>query len=86
MYEPEAGVQLSLEVGGDEPETSSFRIAGTLTVKRELRMGALVAVHLIDADGEVVAEGDGLVNLVQFQHRQTTDHEWVERIHGVKLG
>jgi hypothetical protein len=53
-----AHVQLTLDVGGDPPSLSSFRISGSLdTLRTELPNGADVRVTVIDSDGEIIAAG-----------------------------
>ena len=86
MHEHEA-VQLTLDVGGDEPEGASFRMSGAMRIEHELRMGTPVMVRVIGADGELLAQGDGEVTSVQFRrHPETTARPpWTERVHGVTL-
>ncbi|HEY7621700.1 MAG TPA: hypothetical protein VH834_18110 [Solirubrobacteraceae bacterium] len=80
-------IQLTLDVGGDEPEGASFRMTGGMRLAEELRMGTPLAVRVIGADGELLAEGDGEVTSVSFRrHPETTARPaWTERIHGVTL-
>lgn len=87
MSEQEQEIQLTLDVGGDEPEGASFRCTGAMRLTRELRMGTPVAVRVIGADGELLAEGDGEVTSVHFRrHPETTARPpWTERVHGVTL-
>jgi hypothetical protein len=87
VNEHEQDLQLTLDVGGDEPEGASFRCSGAMRLSRELRMGTPVAVRVIGADGELLAEGDGEVNSVSFKRHEATTARpaWTERVHGVTL-
>jgi hypothetical protein len=84
MEEP---LQLSLEVGGDEPEAASLRLRGKANVLRELRMGEEVYLRLTDADGIVLAEAEGEITIVSFEHHPAPTHgrAWTERVQVVSL-
>lgn len=80
--------QLSFEVGGDHamPSLASFRVSGALDAGRELEKGEDVRIVLMDADGQVVAQGDGYVRGVGFrEHRPKDGPSWTERTHAIKL-
>ena len=78
--------QLTLDVGGEPPSVASFKISGRLACFGELPKGADVRVSIIDADGEIVASGEGFVRSIGFQlHKPKGGPDWTERVHGVKL-
>ena len=86
MMEGHEEAQLTLDVGGDEPEAATFRLTGALAVRREVRMGETIGVHVIGADGELIAEGQGEVTTVLFRRRgEAQGRPWTERVHGVTL-
>jgi hypothetical protein len=80
--------QLSFEVGGDHalPEAATFRVSGALAAGRELQKGEDVRLVLTDADGQVVAAGEGYVRGIAFhEHRPKDGPSWTERKHAIKL-
>lgn len=81
--------QLSFDVGGDhgQPEVATFRVSGALATSiRELEKGEDVRISIIDADGQVVAAGEGYVRGVGFrEHRPKDGPSWTERTHAIKL-
>jgi hypothetical protein len=85
MDDPEI-TQLSFEVGGEKPNVASLKISGGLALARELRKGESVGIRIIDADGQVLAEGDGPVTAVGFKDKRNKYGivESTERTHTVK--
>ncbi len=82
-------VQLTFDVGGEHavPASSSFRVSGSLlSVRNELMKGAEVKVVIWNEDGQVVAEGEGVVRGVAFhEHHPNNGPSWTERKHSIKL-
>ena len=76
--------RFSTEVGSSDPAVASFRIGGKLNTLVELRKGERVYVTIGNADGQVVASGEGNVKSMAFK-----DHDglmpYTEREHKVKL-
>lgn len=80
--------QLTLEIGALEPPTTStFRITGALGEDaRELYVDDAVRVQVMNADGEIIADGYGDVVAVGFKrHRPAKSRPYVERIQTIKL-
>lgn len=63
-------VQLSFDVGGERPNVASVKISGGLALSRELSKGETVGIRIIDADGQILAEGDGPVSSVGFRDKR----------------
>ena len=79
--------QLSFEVGGEEPNVASLKISGGLALGRELRKGETIGIRIIDADGQILAEGDGHVAAVAFKDKRNKFGvvESTERAHTAKV-
>jgi len=81
--------QLSFDVGGDHrrPEVATFRVSGAIgSTMRELQKGEDVQIVITDADGQVVAAGEGYVRGIGFrEHRSKDGPSWTERTHAIKL-
>lgn len=79
--------QLSFEVGGEKPNVASMKVSGGLALTRELRKGETVGIRIIDADGQVLAEGDGPVTTISFKDKRNKYGEVgsTERAHTVKV-
>jgi uncharacterized Fe-S cluster-containing radical SAM superfamily enzyme len=82
-------IQLSFEVGGDgvAPDVASIKLSVALAVTRDLSKGDVVALRIISADGEMLAEAEARVVAVTF-----LDHfdefgsvAFVERAHRAKV-
>lgn len=86
MDDPEM-VQLSFNVGGEKPNVASLKISGGLGLTRELRKGETVGIRIMDADGQIIAEGDGPVTAIAFRDKRNKygDVESTERAHTVKV-
>lgn len=86
MDDPEM-VQLTFEVGGAKPTVASLKISGGLGIARELRKGEVIGIRIIDADGQMLAEGDGPVTSISFRDKRNKygDVESTERAHTVKV-
>ena len=86
MFDPER-VQLTFDVGGASPDVASIKISGGFSVTREMKKGETVGIRLIDADGQIIAEGDGAVSGVAFKDKRNKygDVESTERAHTVKV-
>ncbi len=86
MEEPDP-TQLSFEVGGDPPDFASIKITGGLALAREMHKGETVGIRIIDADGQILAEGDGPVTAVTFKDKRNKfgGVESTERAHTVKV-
>lgn len=78
--------QLSFDVGGSRPNVASVKVSGGLALTRELRKGETVGIRLFDADGQILAEGDGPVTAVGFRDKRNKygEVESTERTHTVK--
>jgi hypothetical protein len=81
---------LSYDVGGDEQLapllSASFGVSGKIICFKELSKGTQVHVSIVDADGQVVAAGEGHVRSVGFQeHRPANGPAHTERLHKIKL-
>lgn len=79
--------QLTFDVGGEKPTESVIRISGGVFTSRELSKGEEIHLQVVDADGQVVAEGYGRVVGVAFKDR-FDEHGHVtetERSHSVKV-
>jgi len=82
-------LQLSFDVGGEAPDTATLKISGSFELDRELAKGETVGLRVVDADGAVIAQGDGYVTQVAFKDRRDPKHGTVvetQRAHTVKLG
>ena len=86
MADPEV-TQLSFEVGGERPNVASVKVSGGLAIGREMAKGETVAIRLIDADGQILAEGMGPVTSVSFRDKRNQYGEVfsTERAHTVKV-
>ena len=82
-------VQLTFNVGGehDAPASSSFKVSGSLgSVKHELENGDEVKVVIWNADGEAIAQAEGVVKGISFPvHEPKNGPSWTERRHTIKL-
>ena len=58
--------QLSLDVGGDPPDSAVVKIGGSIPISRDLPKGERLRVQVIGADGDIVGETDALVVSVAF--------------------
>ena len=78
--------QLSLEVGGEEPLVSTFKISGPLTTKAELPKGADVRVMVMGVDGAIIADGLGWIQQVSFKEHRPEKSPWfTERAHSIRV-
>lgn len=79
--------QLTFNVGGSAPTKSRAGVSGRLFTHRELSKGEEVHLQVVDADGEVVADGYGRVLAVAFKDKFDADGELVEteRFHSIKV-
>jgi hypothetical protein len=80
-------LRFSFDVGGATPDTATLKIGGTLEVRRELRKGEEIGIRVVDADGQLIADGNGYVTAVAFKDRRDKDGEIVqtERAHTAKV-
>lgn len=79
--------QLTFDVGGDKPTESILRVAGGMYTTRELSKGEEVHIQVVDADGQVVADGYGRITTVAFKDK-IDEHGSVtatERLQGAKI-
>lgn len=78
---------LSLEVGGDPDEliSGSVKISGSLPIEEDLHRRARVTISVADADGKVVATGEGVVVGMPWKFHDKKGVEWTERVHSVKV-
>ena len=79
--------QLSLDVGGDPPDSAVVKIGGSIPIIRDLPKGERLRVQVIGADGDIVGETDALVVNVAFvdkldEHLNVTA---TERVHAAKV-
>lgn len=79
--------QLSLDVGGDPPDSAVVKIGGGIPISRDLPKGERLRVQVIGADGDIVGETDALVVSVAFvdkvdEHLNITA---TERVHAAKV-
>jgi hypothetical protein len=83
------GEQLSFELGvgrKDAPDFATVKIAGSLTIERDLRYMEHVTVTVVDRFGEVVAEAPATVGYPGFKdHFDKTGGKTVERLHVATL-
>lgn len=80
--------QLTFEVGGEPPTSTLLRMSGGVFTHRELRKGEEVHLQVVDADGQIVADGYGRVIGVAFKDKldkETGDVVETERVHSVKV-
>ncbi len=75
--------QLSFDVGGAIPDAASLKTSGTLAVSRDLKKGEEIRVTVTDADGQVIAAGEGYITSVSFIDKRDKygDIESTERAH-----
>lgn len=88
MADESTNVQLTFEVGGEPPTKAVFTLSGRPFAHRELAKGEEVHLQIVDADGEVVADGYGRVVGVAFKDvidKDTGSVLGTERIHSVKV-
>lgn len=80
-------LRLSFDVGGATPDAATLKIGGSLEVRRELRKGEEIGIRVVDADGQLIADGDGYVTAVAFKDRRDKDGDIVEtqRTHTAKV-
>jgi len=64
----------------------SVGASGTMESSRPLRGGEAVTVTVADADGEIIASGEGKVKGVGFNEHEKKGIVIVERKHKIKLG
>lgn len=78
--------QLTFDVGGNQPDKALVRFSGDAFVHRHLTKGEEVHLQVVDADGQVVADGYGRVVGVSFRDK-LEDGNVVEttRVHSVKF-
>lgn len=79
----EAG-EVTYDIGGyppDVPLVGSWKVKGTLKLRRQLPLGSNVTVQICGPDGEVVASGEGHVDQIPFVEHDDKDLFWVERRH-----
>lgn len=84
----EVQTSFTFDVGGiNNPDTASLRLSGSFDLARELKKGELVGLRIVNADGEIIAEGDGYVVAVAFKDKRDKLGQVVEteRAHTVKL-
>lgn len=86
MEEP-VQMRFSFDVGGTEPNVASLKVSGPLNVERDLKKGEEIHVRVVDADGQIIADGYGNVVAVAFKDHRDKDGILVdtERIHTAKL-
>lgn len=87
--EERAAREAFYEVGGEQAQ-GDFRVlsvgsSGTLAVERPLKRGEEMTITIADADGVVVASGQGFVKGVAFNETEKKGLTIVERKHKVKL-
>lgn len=79
-------VQLSLNVGGDNPDIAVLKLSASLILHRELNKAQELHVQVVAMDGEVVADGYGVVGAVTFTDvADKYGDTHVERHHVVKI-
>ena len=71
-------LRFTFDVGGATPDTATLKISGALELGRELRKGEEIGVRVVDADGDVIAQGDGYVTAVAFKDKRDKDGDVVE--------
>jgi hypothetical protein len=81
--------QLSFDVGGVDvsPAVASIKFGATFGVGKDLRKGDTVAIRIISADGEMLAEGEALIVAVTFRdhYDEFGSVAFVERAHTAKV-
>lgn len=65
--------QLSFDVGGTRPSQIKLALSGKVPVDRQLLKGQRVAVHIIDDDGEILADAHGTVTAIAFVDKADSD-------------
>lgn len=79
-------LQLTFNVGGEKPTDTVLRMSGGVFTHRELSKGEEIHLQVVDADGQVVADGYGRVIGVAFKDKiEDGVVVQTERIHSVKV-
>lgn len=88
MTDQQNPVQLTFDVGGTPPNTAVVTLSGRPFCHRELAKGEEVHLQLVDADGQIVADGYGRVIGVAFKDKldkDSGDVVSVERVHSIRV-
>jgi hypothetical protein len=65
--------QLSFDVGGQKPSNIKLSFSGTLSIDRQLLKGQELVLHILDQDGEIIADAHGTVVAVAFVDKRDKD-------------
>lgn len=80
--------EVDYDVGGYPPHVplvGSYKVAGTLTLKKQLPLGAQCTIQVAGPDGEIVAIGEGHISAMPFIEHDDKDLFWVERQHKISV-
>jgi len=80
--------QLTLKIDTprkDYPIAGGIKIAGAMTVHKDLTKDTKVSVAIIDENGVVMAEAEAEVSGISFKTKHPETGSYVERMHTITL-